>query len=641
MLKQAILSLGLIAGLLLVVPWIEPHPLAAQTLEETEEGQKAVNPQVDESALRYYARNRDLERLEAEIRRLRAEHPSWQPPEDLFDPQAVGGFDEGPLWQLFAEGRYAEVREAIVELQQESPGWTPSDDLLRQLDLAESHQRLQSAAEHGQWRRVIEIAQGQPELSSCGRVNNSWLVAEAYIRTEQPDAGAAVYRGILERCDDPHILIATLQKANELLDGQRILPLDALLQERLGNSEEVGEARAALLRGRLAESLSTKEELSPELLASLEARARASRDQQAALNLGWYYVGRRQWQPAEAWFATAAEWGAGASAVEGRVLALMRMGRTRAAEQLAAQYASSSPGIYRSYIGLLTERLGGRGRPVDMEVARLLATHADRNRDANIAQALGWAALELEDIAAAEAWFRQSLSWRENENAAVGLAVVLQRQGNQAGFEELAAAWADRSARIREMRASGGGTSPAALALERGQVARCLSLTQSAQLSLGDREVRGWCLLEAGRAGEAMELFSQLVEDTRGQPQQAKAAQGYFLSLLQLGLVEEAFHEMHKSALPAEEWRKLLAEGLAAKAVAVYENGDYHHALRLIEVHARVSPVPYDLAIIQGWAYYNSGQFQRARETFLRLDRQFSTHDTRSALQLLRQRELK
>src|SRR5690554_4408607 len=161
MLKQAILSLGLIAGLLLVVPWIEPHPLAAQTLEETEEGQKAVNPQVDESALRYYARNRDLERLEAEIRRLRAEHPSWQPPEDLFDPQAVGGFDEGPLWQLFAEGRYAEVREAIVELERETPGWTPSDELLRQLDLAEGHLRLQTAAEHDQWRRSEERRVGQ------------------------------------------------------------------------------------------------------------------------------------------------------------------------------------------------------------------------------------------------------------------------------------------------------------------------------------------------------------------------------------------------------------------------------------------------------------------------------------------------
>lgn len=93
--------------------------------------------------------------------------------------------------------------------------------------------------------------------------------------------------------------------------------------------------------------------------------------------------------------------------------------------------------------------------------------------------------------------------------------------------------------------------------------------------------------------------------------------------------------------MPPEEQSDLLAQALAAKAVAAYENGDYRHALRLIEVHARLSPIPYDLAIVQGWAYFNSAQFERARETFQRLDRQFSTHDTRAALQLLRQRELK
>ena len=638
MLKHAFSSLGLIAGLLLAVPYLQPSPLAAQSTEESPRTDRA---EVDESALRYYARNRDLERLEAEIRRLRAENPTWQPPEDLFDPQAVGGFDEGPLWQLFAEGRYAEVREAIVELERETPGWTPSDELLRQLDLAEGHLRLQTAAEHDQWRRVIEIAQTLPALSSCGRVNNSWLIAEAYIRTGQPDAGAAVYRGILERCEEPQILIATLQKANELLDDQRILPLDALLQQQLSDSEEVEKARVALLQGRLAESLSGEEELAPELLASLETQVKASRDGQAALNLGWYYAGRRQWQQADSWFTAAGEWGAGSSAIEGRVLALMRLGRARAAEQLAAQHAPSSPGIYRSYIGLLTERLGGQGRPVDMEVARQLAAHADRNHDSSVAQALGWAALEAEDLVAAEAWFRQSLAWRENENAAVGLAVVLQRQGNQTAFEAVARAWASRAARIRDMQASGGGLSPAAMALQRGEVARCLRLTQGAKLSPGDREVRGWCLLEAGRSGEATEVFQQLMEESHGQPRQAKAAQGYLLSLLQRGLVEEAFHELHRLPLPPEEQSDLLAQALAAKAVAAYENGDYRHALRLIEVHARLSPIPYDLAIVQGWAYFNSAQFERARETFQRLDRQFSTHDTRAALQLLRQRELK
>jgi len=648
MLNRVFLYLPLVAGLLLA-SLLQPLPLAAQPAAESaaqpaaeREGAAEVpESAVDESAMRYYARNRDLERLEAEIRRLHAEHPTWQPPEDLFDPQAAAGFDEGPLWQLFAEGRYAEVREGIVELEQETPGWQASDELLRQLDLAEDHQRLQAAAELGQWQRVIDIAQAQPALSSCERVDNSWFIAEAYVRTEQPDAGAEVYRGILEHCEEEAMLIATLQKASELLDDQRVLVLDRLLEERVGDSEEALAARTALLEGRLVERLSGEERLAPELLASLEEQARAARDGEAALNLGWYHAGQRQWEEAETWFRTATEWGAGNSAIEGRILALMRLGRTGTAEQLAAQHAASSPGIYRSYIGLLTERLGGRGRSVDMKVAGRLAAYADRHRDANIAQALGWAALETEDLEAAEAWFRQSLAWRENENAAVGLAVVLQRQGNVAAFDELAAVWAGRSARIREMQASGGGTSAAALALERGELPRCLRLTEGQGLSAGDREIRGWCLLEAERTGEAMEVFRGLLQDPASGAQQAQAAQGYLFSLLQRGLVEEALHEMHRLPLPPEERNELLAQGLAEKAMAANANGNYRYALRLIEAHARLKPLSYDVAIVRGWAYYNSGQYQRARETFLTLDRQYSTRDTRLGLQLLRQRELK
>src|SRR5690606_34612817 len=150
-------------------------------------------------------------------------------------------------------------------------------------------------------------------------------------------------------------------------------------------------------------------------------------------------------------------------AIEGRVLALMRLARARVAEQLAAQHAPSSPGIYRSYIGLLTERLGGQGRPVDMEVARQLAAHADRNHASGVAPAPGGAAGRAADLAAAEAWLRQSLAWRETDNAAAGLAVVLQRQGTQTALEDVPRAWASRASRIRVTQRSGGGLSPAAM----------------------------------------------------------------------------------------------------------------------------------------------------------------------------------
>src|SRR5690625_179151 len=320
MLKGKGFYLTLAAGLFFAAGLLLSQAAAtAQAAEAQEETAKEALP--DESALRHYARTGAFERLEAEIRRLRALDPTWQPPEDLFDPAAELGFDEGPMWQLFAEGRYAELREAIAERRQEEPGWEPSDELRRQLDLAEAQQRLEHAAEHGQWKRVIEIAKAQPNLSSCQRVINSWTIAEAYSRSDDPDAGAEVYREILTRCDDSDILIATLQKASALLDDKRMLALHTTAEQRTDAIEDAQELRLALQQGRLAESLSEKEKVAPELLSSLADEARRSQDAETALNLGWYYAGQRQWQEAETWFKSAGEWGAGSAAVEGRVLA--------------------------------------------------------------------------------------------------------------------------------------------------------------------------------------------------------------------------------------------------------------------------------------------------------------------------------
>ncbi|MDF2096927.1 hypothetical protein [Aquibaculum arenosum] len=610
---------------------------------ESAAAQAEEDDALDETALRYYARMRDLERLEAEIRRLRSIDPTWQPPDDLFNPDAGGGFDESPLWNLFAEGRYAEVRESIAELQQTSPGYSPSEELLEQLDLAEAQERLRAAAQAEQWGRVIELSREEPALISCERVDNAWTVAEAFVRMERPNQGAEVYRGILSTCNDESVLLATLQKASELLDDERLIALDALVERRLGQTEEAARVREDLRRGRLAERLSGGEDLAPELLQGLQGEAREGQDAELALTLGWYFAERRSWADANSWFQAAQDWGAGIDAVEGRVLALMRLGRTGDAEALASRHASSSPAIYRSYIGLLTGRLGGDGKPVNLEVAAKLAEYAERNRDASTALALGWAAMELEEPYAAEAWFRQSLNWRESEDAAVGLAVALQQLGDQAGFDALAAEWAGRSSRIAEMLGDGGGGAPsaAATALQRGQIASCLQLTSGPSLSGGDRSVRAWCLLEADRSAEAMATFQQVMAEARDEEAYAQASYGYLLTLLQRGQVDEAMQQMHALPMTAEQKQEVFSQAMANMASAAFDNGDYQQSLRLMEAHQRVAPLPRYLAELQGWAYLNSNQFERARTTFKRLDQQMSTRDTQLGLRLLKERELK
>src|SRR5690606_35167701 len=76
---------------------------------------------VDESALRYFARQGDQKRLEAEIARLRALYPNWTPPADpLLSPPGVDAQLDA-IWMLYSQGRYAEARQAIAQRQSEDP----------------------------------------------------------------------------------------------------------------------------------------------------------------------------------------------------------------------------------------------------------------------------------------------------------------------------------------------------------------------------------------------------------------------------------------------------------------------------------------------------------------------------------------
>src|SRR5690606_27882681 len=90
------------------------------------QSQPTQQPQeVDESALRYFARQGDRRRLEAEIARLRALYPNWTPPADPLAAPVNNDDQIEAVWQLYSEGRLPEAREAIAARQQREPNWQP------------------------------------------------------------------------------------------------------------------------------------------------------------------------------------------------------------------------------------------------------------------------------------------------------------------------------------------------------------------------------------------------------------------------------------------------------------------------------------------------------------------------------------
>lgn len=221
-------------------PSPEAAPAAPRRIEER-----------DLTALRYYVEIKDWNRVESEIRRLRGIDPEWQPPADLMGGQAGPTVNEQELWDLFGAGRYAEARARIAQLQQANPTYTPSADLLRQLDIAEGQQKLGTASETAQWQAVIDQARRQPDLLNCARTDAVWRTAEAFARLQQTASAFDLYRSVIGTCSNLQERVATLQKANAFLSAEQMAQLYALAKQRSGaDASAIDEVQKSLEAGR-------------------------------------------------------------------------------------------------------------------------------------------------------------------------------------------------------------------------------------------------------------------------------------------------------------------------------------------------------------------------------------------------------
>ena len=214
--------------------------------------------EIDISALRYFASQNDLARVAAEIRLLRAEHPGWEPPQDLFS-QTKNGEAEKPLWELFAKHDYAGVRAAIAEMQQNNPDWQPSSDLAGKLDLAEANDKLVQASDAQQWGAVIDIAAANKMLLTCADVDALWRTAEALARTDDEPRAVEAYRYILTTCAKPEERLATVQKASQLLKSPEELDELMRLGKRLPSGKsEFDSVRFDLIRQKVGDAAGGK-----------------------------------------------------------------------------------------------------------------------------------------------------------------------------------------------------------------------------------------------------------------------------------------------------------------------------------------------------------------------------------------------
>ncbi|MFD1747484.1 tetratricopeptide repeat protein [Rhizobium helianthi] len=623
-------------------PQAAPPGAAAQTSAVQSD---AAQP--DLSALRYFAARGDTARLQAEIARLRSLYPNWTPPDD---PLAVPvGRDERleAMWKLYADGKYAEVRKAIADRQAQEAGWQPPQDLLERLNVAETRVRLVNASDLKQYETVIDLAARTPSLRTCSDVDVLWRLGEAFTSTDRQDRALAVYRYILENCDDKDQRIATAQKASTLLSADAFAPLLAL--ER---NDEFASVRDDLARNRVAQANEKPGSNVPtEDLQRL--RTLAERDGQVtdALLLGWYSLRHNDIAAAEKWFRSARAAEDSASASQGLALALIQLKRAAEAEEVMYKWRNNSEEATATYLATTANLLAGEPPPrVSEAVLARVAEMVFEKKYVPTAQQLGWYARAFNQPQTAAQWFETALSWKaDDEPSAYGLAITRQQLNDRAGVAEIQRVWATRSQRIATLgmltnapppnvaaavpqepivaqqprtvavAARGAPTQPRVARRSAPAAAStrssCTGNFNQVDLSPPAALGQGWCLMDLNRPLEAANAFETALSSSDNKVRQ-DAAYGQSLAYLRLGLTSKAAVAAAKAPQQPGRSAELQVAILADRANAAFNSGRFREAIVYLDQRAMFQPEPTDLMVLRAYALMKLGRASDALRIF-------------------------
>lgn len=385
---------------------------------------------IDESALRFYAAQRQGERVQAEIARLRRRYPNWTVPADL-DTLKPSPPEEAPMWDLFTAGRFDELRTAIAVRQAADPGWQPSEDLARKLNRGTLRSAARAAVRDGAWDDIIARVKASQEPVENLDIDIAWTLAEAHARKGDLAQASAVYRLLLDGQTDSALRLATVQKAMAAMPIASVEPLLAIGRRGTDGTDEFRAIRSDVTRARMVAALRGEQagRIEPADLTAVGDEARRLGNPSQIALLGWYAYHRRQFREALEWFKLAQGRGGDAAAATGLALSLREMGQTREAEDVVFAWRAASVTNLALYVDMIERSLAdGSGAAVEPERLDRFAKVVLATGSGEGAQALGWYAYNACQFEAAADWFQRAVSWKPREAAVLGYALSLSRQ---------------------------------------------------------------------------------------------------------------------------------------------------------------------------------------------------------------------
>ncbi|MCB2400354.1 cellulose synthase [Rhizobium ruizarguesonis] len=653
----------------------QPAPVTPPIVSAPPAPQQAAapaQPAVDESALRYFASRGDKVRLQAEISRLQALYPNWVPPADPLAVPQNGDKQLEAMWQLYSDGRYAELRKAVADRQAADAGWQPPADLLDRLDVAEARARLVNASDLKQYATVVDIAAATPSLLTCSEVDVLWRVAEAFIQAERAQRGQDAYTYILKNCANPAERQATVEKASTLLAYQPMQALLTLERPAADGSKEFDAIRDNLTRRFMAEGNDDpKLVIAPDYIARLEKLAETGGLASDALLLGWYQLRRNNDADAEKWFRAARAKQDSAAASQGLALALIARKAPEEAEDVMFRWRADSEDATSTYLAA-TANLMALQPPADLaeDVLHRIATEVIARKYVPTAQQFGWYARSLNQFQTAARWFETALAWKpDDEPSAYGLVITREQLSDRKAVLDLQRAWAGRSSRITSLEDTSSlipnavtpppekGTlaaqQPAAqptqnppteplpaerritlqpgsqvvvraarpametVTVPRGprQTRGCSTTIDAGQLKPADALSRGWCLMDINRPMEAISAFEAALQSPTRKVRE-DAAYGQSLAYLRAGLSGNAAVAATKAPQNRQRAAELQVAILADRALSAFDAGRYRETLIYLDQRAQLQQERIDLMVLRGYCYLNLKMYGDATRIF-------------------------
>jgi hypothetical protein len=639
--------------------------------------QPPAQPKVDESALRYFASRGDKARLQAEISRLQALYPNWMPPADPLAIPQGGDKQLEAMWQLYSEGRYAELRKAVADRQTAEAGWQPPADLLDRLDVAEARARLVNASDLKQYATVVQIGATTPSVLTCADIDVLWRVAEAFVHTDRMQRAQDAYGYILKSCTNPQERLATMQKASALLPYASMQVLLGLERPDGNGGREFDSIRNDLARSFVAAGNANPDlAIAPDYLTLVQRLAETQGLASDNLLLGWYHLRRENYVDAEKWFRAARAKEDSASASQGLALTLIAQKKEQEAEDVMYKWRGDSKDATATYLAA-TANVMALQPPASIaeDVLSRMAAEVIAQKYVPTAQQFGWYARSLNQPQTAARWFETALRWKpDDEPSAYGLAITREQLNDRRGVAEVQRLWAGRSVRIAQLGDTASLTPPvqaplpspgaapqlqqpqaqpaqtyspqviaapapvAEIATPRRAATRreepAAPSTQSASVSRGTRQPRGcsttvnpqllnpgsaldrgWCLMDLNRPMEAVEAFeAALASPTR--KVREDAAYGQSLAYLRAGLSNNAAVAATKAPQSRQRASELQVSILSDRALAAFNAKRYRETLVYLDQRAQLQQERIDLMVLRGYCYLNLQMYGDAERIF-------------------------